>query len=274
MRRETRRRPFAAATRSARKREDANGQPKFRPVRSDAREGFLRGRFYCRHQGPQIAQDRRGRADHPGQSRASRRGRRRSARRRRRRHFGADAAQILRQESGRARLRSARARALRRRRIVPAARRSLAAGDHGRLCGAGRAGRHDAARLARRTDRQFDARRIGQADRAGAHAGVSQAQSEDTLGGRVRAPALHPAQENLTDALRTARAAKLALLPGVDLVPHGDLQGHVPGRSARHLLSRPARSGFRERAGAGASAVLNQHLSDLVAGASLPHGRA
>ena len=125
--------PFAAATREERENDD--GRAKFRPVRSGAGKRFLRGRFYCRHQGPQIAPDRRGRADHPGQSRASRRGRRRSARRRRRRHFGADAAQILRQESRRARLRSAAARALRRRRAVSAARRSLAAGDHGHLRG-------------------------------------------------------------------------------------------------------------------------------------------
>ena len=40
------------------------------------------------------------------------------------------------------------------------------------------------------------------------------------------------------------------------------------------LLSRPARAGFRERAGAGASALLDQHLPGLVAGASLSHGRA
>ncbi len=40
------------------------------------------------------------------------------------------------------------------------------------------------------------------------------------------------------------------------------------------LLSRPARAGFRERAGAGASALLDQHLPDLVAGASLSHDRA
>ncbi len=39
------------------------------------------------------------------------------------------------------------------------------------------------------------------------------------------------------------------------------------------LLSRPARARFRERAGAGASALLDQHLPDLVAGASLSHGR-
>ena len=36
----------------------------------------------------------------------------------------------------------------------------------------------------------------------------------------------------------------------------------------------PARSGFRERAGAHPSALLDQHVPDLVAGASLPHDRA
>ena len=35
-------------------------------------------------------------------------------------------------------------------------------------------------------------------------------------------------------------AQAVRLLPGVDLVPHRDLQGHVPRRSARHLLSRSA----------------------------------
>ena len=45
--------------------------------------------------------------------------------------------------------------------------------------------------------------------------------------------------------LHAARAAAVGLLPGVDLLPHRRLQGHVPRRPARHLLSRPARSGFR-----------------------------
>ena len=67
------------------------------PVRSCARQGFLRRRLHRRYQGPQVASDRRGRADDPGQSGASRRGRRRSARRRRRRHPGADSARLLRQ---------------------------------------------------------------------------------------------------------------------------------------------------------------------------------
>ena len=148
-------------------------------------------------------------------------------------------------------------RPLRRRRAVLAARRSLAAGDHGHLRGSSRGRRHDTARLARYSDRQFHARRIGQADRTAAHAGFPKAQSEVAVGGRVRAPALHSAQENLPHALRKARPANLTLLPGVDLVPHTDLQGHVPRRSAWHLLSRPARSGFRECARARASALLD-----------------
>ena len=146
--------------------------------------------------------------------------------------------------------------------------------DHGHLCGGGGAGRHDAHRLARRADRQFDARRIGQADRAGAQAGVPRAQSEDAVGGRVRAPALHPAQDHFQHHVRQARAAQLGLLPGVDLLPHRDLQGHVPRRPARHLLSRSARSGLRERARFSASALFHQHIPDLVAGASVPHDRA
>ena len=55
----------------------------------------------------------------------------------------------------------------------------------------------DAARLARRADRQFDARRVGQADRAGAPAGVHRPRQEEIDRGRVRAPALHPAQVDL-----------------------------------------------------------------------------
>ena len=51
------------------------------------------------------------------------------------------------------------------------------------LCGDRRAGGHDNSRLARRADRQFDARRIGEADRAGAQAGLPGARPEDDVGG-------------------------------------------------------------------------------------------
>ncbi len=130
----------------------------------------------------------------------------------------------------------------------------LRRGDRGR--------RHGAARLARRADRQLDARRVGQADRAGAPAGLHRQGPPQAHRGRVRAAPLHPAQDDLRPALHRARAAHLRLLPGVGVVPHRDLQGHVPRRPARHLLSRSARAGFRQRACAGAPALLDQHLPD------------
>ena len=230
--------------------------------------------FIADIKGRKSHQTHRRRLAHSLQSRASRRGRRRSAHGRRRRHPGADPAQVLCQEDCRARLQIAGRRRIRRRLSVHAAGSELAA-DHPRhLCRGHCAREADAARLARRADRQFDARRVGQADRAEAHAGVHRPRQEEDVGGRVRTPALHPAQVDLERDLSPARAPHLRLLPGVDLVPHGDLQGHVPGRPARHLLSRPARSGFRERARAGAPALLDQHVPDLVAGASVPLHRA
>ena len=105
------------------------------------------------------------------------------------------------------------------------------------------------------------------------HAGVHRPQRRGEDRGRVRAPALHPAQVDLAGDLSAPRPRPRRLLPGVAVVPHRDLQGHVPRRPARQVLSRPARAGFRKRAGAGASALLDQHLPGLVAGASLPDDR-
>ena len=122
--------------------------------------------------------------------------------------------------------------------------------------------------------RQFDVGRIGEADRARAPAGVHRARQEDQDRGRVRAAALHPAQVDFECDLYAQGAQTFRLLPGVHLLPHHRLQGHVPGRPARHLLSRSARQGFRERARARAPAVLHQYLPGLVARASLPDDRA
>ena len=214
-----------------------------RPLRSRARQGFLRRRIHRRHQGPQVAPDRRGRAHHPGQPRASRRGRRRSARRRRRRHPGADPAQVLRPQGQGARHHAAGARRIRHRRAVHAARRRTARARPQDLRGGRGARRPEHPRLAlRHAGRQLDARRVGEADRAVPHAGFHRQGKKQAHRGRVRAQALHPAQVDLGDDLSPVRAAAVGLLPGVDLVPHGDLQGHVPRRPARHLLSRPAAS--------------------------------
>ena len=168
----------------------------------------------------------------------------------------------------------AEARPICRRRAVHAARSGLAAGDPRHLRPDDQARGHDAPRLARGADRQLDARRVGEADRAGAPAGVHRPRQEDQERGRVRAAALHPAQVDVECDLYPQGAQAVRLLPGLHLLPHRRLQGHVPGRSARHLLSRPQRRGLRERARARAPALLHQYLPDLVAGASLPDDRA
>ena len=53
---------------------------------------------------------------------------------------------------------------------------------------------------------------------------------------------LYILRKSISNAIYRRRERRTSrLLPGVDLLPHGDLQGHVPGRPARDLLSRFAR---------------------------------
>ena len=209
------------------------------------------------------------------QSRASRRGRRRSARRRRRRHPGADPAQVLRQEGRRARLHAAASPA-----NTPSARCSCRAIRTG-----GRSIRDIYAQMIKREgmtllgwrDVPTDNSTLGESVKPTepVHLQVfigrgKKIKSEDEFERR-----LYILRKSISNAIYTPQGAPaVRLLPGVDLLPHRHLQGHVPRRPARHLLSRPARSGFRERARARAPALLDQHLPDLVAGASLPDDRA
>ena len=82
----------------------------------------------------------------------------------------------------------------------------------------------------------------------------SAAAKESSPRGRVRAPAVHPAQVDLQRDLSPPGAPHVSYLPGVDLVPHGDLQGMFwPTNSAP--IIRPARSGFRERSRTGPPAL-------------------
>ena len=246
-----------------------------RPVRPAPREGFLRRRLHRRHQGPQVAQDRRGRDRDPVQSRASRRGRRRPARRRRRRHPGADAAQVLRPQGGGTRHHAAGARPLCGRLGVHAARSGMAEGHPGRSMP--RRFRRKGLTLLGWREVPHDNSSLGESVKPTEpfHMQVFIGRGpSDQSRGRFRAPALHPAQGHLRRRLSQARAAARELLRRVAVVPHARLQGHVPRRPARQVLSRPARAGFRDRARAGASALLDQHVPELAAGASLPHGRA
>ena len=79
----------------------------------------------------------------------------------------------------------------------------------------------------------------------------------------------------ISDVVYRKRERRLAeLLRRVAVVPHDRLQGHVPRRPARQVLSRPARARLRVRARARAPALLDQHVPELAARASLSHGRA
>ena len=62
-------------------------------------------------------------------------------------------------------------------------------------------------------------------------------------------------------------------LHGVAVEPHAGLQGHVPVLPGEGLLHGPVRPAARLGDGAGAPALLDQHLPVVEAGASLPHGR-
>ena len=239
-----------------------------------ARQGLLRRRLHRRHQGPQVAQAGRGRARHPLQSRAPRRGRRRSARRRRRRHPGADPARVL-----RARRPTSSASSCPR----PANTRSASCSCRPIRTG----GRSSATSMRRRSsaractllgwrDVPTDNSTLGESVKPTepVHQQVfigrgKKIKDEDEFERR-----LYILRKAISSAdLCAARAPAVELLPGVDLLPHRRLQGHVPGRPARHLLPGPARPGFRERARAGAPALLDQHVPDLVARASLPDDR-
>ena len=63
------------------------------------------------------------------------------------------------------------------------------------------------------------------------------------------------------------------LLHLLAVVPLDHLQGHVPRRAARRLLSGPAGRALRLGRRDLPPALLDQHLPDLAAGAALPHAR-
>ena len=179
-----------------------------RPVRSAPRKGFLRRRLHRRHQGPQVAQDRRGRDRDPLQSRASRRGRRRPARRRRRRHPGADPAQVLR-----------RARPTNSASCCPSPATTRSASCSCRTIRNG--GRSSSMPIAEKVPQEgltllgwrdvpHDNSSLGESVKPTEpfHMQVFIGRGDgDQVRGRVRAPALHPAQGHLRRRLPQARAA-------------------------------------------------------------------
>ena len=172
-----------------------------------------------------------------------------------------------------ARLRPARAGALRHRPVLHAARRRGARPRRGDRRRGDRRGRVRPDRLARHSGRQFRPRRAGQGGRAGAAPGLHRPARDHRRRGDVRAPAVHPAQGDLEPRLRHRRRRDRRILSGVDVVPHHRLQGHGAGRPAAALLQGPARPALRDGAGARPSAFRHQHLPVLAARPPLPDGR-
>ena len=87
---------------------------------------------------------------------------------------------------------------------------------------------------------------------------------------RARRPRRVRAQAVRDPADQRADRAGARPVCDVELLAHDQLQGHADQLPAGRLLCRPARRADQERAGAGALALLDQHLPELGARAPLP----
>ncbi len=168
----------------------------------------------------------------------------------------------------------AQARPVRRRHGVPAARARLAPGLRIRDRARDQGRRPGAARLARRAGRQFRHRRGRARRRAGHPAGVHRARRARDGDRRARAQAVHHPQGRGARHPGAQARARQGVLRAVDVGAHHRLQGHAAGEPGRRVLPRPQGRTRRVRAGAGAPALLDQHLPVLGSGAPVPHDRA
>ena len=108
---------------------------------------------------------------------------------------------------------------------------------------------------------------------AGASAPLHRPPEGDERAAEVRAPPLFDSQGGLQRALFCLQGQGHRPLHGVVVEPHAGLQGHVSVLPAQGVLPRPLGRAAGDRHGAGAPALLHQHLPVVEAGASLPHGR-
>ena len=90
---------------------------------------------------------------------------------------------------------------------------------------------------------------------------------------RVRAPALSHPQGRLQRPLLRLQGPRHRPLHGVAVEPHAGLQGHVPVLPGAAILPGPHRPAAHLGDGAGAPALLHQHLPVVEARPPLPHGR-
>ena len=234
----------------------------------------MRHRFRRQHQGTKIARHRRARSADPGQSRPSRRGRGRSAGRRRRRLPDPDAGRAAARLGGPPGPDLAAARPLCRRDVLSAVGRTGAC-HRDRACRAFHPRRGpDAGRLARRADRHDRARRSGHRDDAVDQPGDRRLQPRDRRSGRLRAQDPDDPQAGAEQRRRDGRAPRAAgvarALHAVLLDPHPRLQGPAAGAAGRQLLRGFAQPADGLGAGAGPSAVFDQHLPVVAARPPVP----
>ena len=136
-----------------------------------------------------------------------------------------------------------------------------------------RRGRPEGPRLARHPDGQLMPRQDREGQRAVHAPGFHRARRELRRRPGLRAQALrHPQARRLTRS--APRASDDFWYCSEPFVPDGHLQGHAHARAGRAVLSRPARPGHGHRAGAGPFALLDEHLPELGALASVPLHRA
>ena len=211
---------------------------------------------------------------HPGQSRPPGRRRRRPAGGRRRGLHDPDPRRPAARLGAEAGGRPAAARPLRRRHVLPAAGRG-GAEVRGQAPGTFRQGRGpEAPGLARRADRHDGPGQGGDRAHAGDPAGDRRPQRQARRPGRLRAQDPRHPQADPEPAGRSREEAQAArpgaALHAVLLLAHRGLQGPAAGAAGRELLRGFAQSADRVGALPGASALLDQHLPVVAAGASLP----
>ena len=244
------------------------------PVRSGARARRLRGRLRGGHQGPKVPRDREPGPHRAEEPPAPRRLRLRGEHGRRSRHPHPDAAPVPRARVRPARPHAARTGSLRGRPGLPAPRRRRARRVPGHPgADRGRGGAGDA-RLAPRPHRFLADRALRAGGGTGVRAGVHRPRSRRPRPGRLRAQALrHPQAGGARGPEQRDRRAEV-LLPAEPLREHPHLQGHALGRPDRGHVPRRHRSPGRIGAGAGAPAVLHEHVPVVAARAPLPVHRS
>ncbi len=231
--------------------------------------------FVAHIRGHEEPRDRRAGSADPEEPRPSRRGRCRPADGRRRRRADPDPRRRVPRGDGAAGRDAAAGRRVRRRHGVPAEGACVAAGLRAGARARGARVRPGAARLARRAGRPRHADVAGrQGERAGDPADLHRSRARGDGDRRARAQALHHPQVGRARDPGAEAEARQGVLRAVDVGAHRRLQGPAARRPGRRLLQGPRRPADGVGDLPRAPALLDEHVPELGARASVPHGRA